>query len=186
MIKNTYWLWQGAIPSEVCDFVVNTCDWGLSEKGAYFDSETGGMKKDPELRDTDVIWAPQLSVIGCIASAYIKAANEVAEWNYDCTWMEQIQLGRYTQGGHYKWHKDIFVPDDQNNQRKLSFSALLNDPTEFEGGEFKFKDLEDFQQPSMRKGSIMVFPAFVEHTVTAVTSGERFSAVTWVNGPAFC
>lgn len=187
MIRNTYWIWHDTIPEEICDFVVKTCNWELSEKGTFFDTETSTWSSDPMLRDSDVIWAPQLSVIGCIASAYIEAANSAAGWNYVYDWMEQIQLGRYTDGGHYGWHQDTFPPDEKDNhQRKLSFTALLNDPNEFEGGEFKFKTLEDFQQPNMKKGSIMVFPSFLDHTVTAVTSGERFSAVTWVNGPAFC
>lgn len=185
MIKNSYWIWHGVISSEICNFIISTCNWDNSEKGYFFDNETQQMASNPEMRITDVVWASQMSVIGCIATAYIQAANKAANWNYDYDWMEQIQLGRYTPGGHYDWHQDIFIPDDQNKQRKLSFVALLNDPKEYEGSEFEFKTLEDSQQPSMQKGSIMVFPSFLDHKVTPVISGQRFSAVTWVNGPAF-
>lgn len=187
MIKNLYWLWNAAVPDEVCDFIVSSCNWDSAEKGTFFDTQTGTFSSDPVLRDSEVIWAPPMSVVGCIAAQYIKASNENAGWNYKYDWMEQVQLGRYGVGGHYDWHKDIFTPDpDDNHQRKLSFSLILNSPTEYVGGTFKFKDLEEWQQPKLEKGSIIVFPSFLEHRVEPVAEGKRFSAVTWVNGPAFC
>ena len=165
---------------------MGTCNWELAEKGTFFSHETGALKADPVLRDSEVIWSPQMSVVGCIAAQYIKASNENAGWNYKYDFMEQIQLGRYGLGGHYDWHKDTTIPDqNDNHQRKLSFSLILNSPAEHVGGAFKFKDLEEWQQPKLEKGSIIVFPSFLEHRVEPVTEGERFSAVTWVNGPAF-
>lgn len=186
MLNYHYWLWDAAVPKEVCEFVINTCDWKLSEDGAVYDADANSFIKDYKLRTSDVIWAPELSAIGCIAASYIKAANQVAKWNYAYDWMEQIQIGRYKKDGHYDWHKDVFPPNDKNEQRKLSMSILLNDPSEFDGGELKFKELKDLQQPTLKQGSVIVFPSFLEHTVTPVTRGERYSAVTWVNGPAFC
>lgn len=185
MLNHYYWLWESAVPKQVCEFVMDTCDWGLSEDGSVYDADTNSFVKDEKLRTSDVIWAPELSVIGCIASSYIKAANQAANWNYDYSQMEQIQIGRYKEGGHYDWHKDVFAPTEQNEQRKLSMSILLNDPSEFDGGELKFKELEDFQQPKLKQGSVVVFPSFLEHMVVPVSRGIRYSAVTWVNGPAF-
>lgn len=186
MLKNIYWIWNEAIPTAVCDYVVGTCDWKNSEKGTFLDKETGEHTTDSITRDVDVIWADQLSVVGCIAAQFIKTSNENAAWNYKYDWMEKIQLGRYGVGSHYNWHKDIYSPNPIDNyQRKLSFSLLLNDPSEYVGGAFKFKDLKENQQPELKKGSIIVFPSFLEHMVEPVTEGERFSAVAWVNGPAF-
>jgi PKHD-type hydroxylase len=186
MLKHYYWFWESAVPEEICDFIVNSCNWSNAEDGTVYDGNTNSFVSDEKKRTTDVIWAPQMSVVGCIASTYIKAANEVASWNYKYSHMENVQIGRYKQGGHYDWHKDTFSPNDQNEQRKLSMSILLNDPSEFTGGEFMFKDLDDYQQPNLKKGSVLVFPSFLEHTVIPVTTGLRYSAVTWVTGPAFC
>lgn len=185
VLKNHYWIWDSAIPSEICDFVINTCNWDLAEDGSVYDGKKNIFVENKDLRITDVLWAKQLSVIGCIASSYIKAANEAAEWNYDYSLIEQIQLARYRQGGHYDWHKDTFCPNSENQQRKLSISILLNDPSEFNGGDFMFRELEDFQQPKLKKGSVIVFPSFLEHTVSPITSGIRYSAVTWAFGNAF-
>jgi PKHD-type hydroxylase len=63
--------------------------------------------------------------------------------------------------------------------------VLLNNPSEFDGGEFEFKELLPEQQACLSQGSIIVFPAFLDHRVKPVTKGERFSAVCWASGPAF-
>jgi PKHD-type hydroxylase len=57
---------------------------------------------------------------------------------------------------------------------------LLSDPSEFEGGEFQFQENESVK---MKKGSVIAFPSFLKHQVTPVTSGKRYSAVCWINGP---
>lgn len=186
VLKNHYWIWDSAIPSEICDFVINTCNWDLAEDGLVYDCVSNSFIKDTNKRTSTVIWSPPLSVIGCIAQSYLNAANKAAGWNYKCSNMENIQLGRYTEGGQYDWHKDTFAPNENNEQRKLSISILLSDTSDFKGGEFMFRDLDDYQQPTMKQGSVLVFPSFLEHTVAPVISGERISAVTWINGSAFC
>jgi PKHD-type hydroxylase len=186
MIKNSYWFWDAAIPDEVCDFIVGSCNWEDAKKADFLDTKTGELSSDLSLRDSEVIWSPQMSIVGCIAAQYIKVSNENAGWNFKYDFMEQIQLGRYGVGGHYDWHKDTVAPDPIDNyQRKLSFTLILNSSTDYVGGAFKFKELREDQQPKLGKGSIIVFPSFLEHKVEPVTEGERLSAVAWVNGTAF-
>jgi PKHD-type hydroxylase len=98
---------------------------------------------------------------------------------------EDTQIGRYRgdNKGHYGKHFDAEQPKD-GIQRKLSVSILLNDPSEFEGGELQFTGVDNCKVLT-KQGSIVVFPSFVEHLVTPVTKGVRYSAVTWASGPAF-
>ena len=70
-------------------------------------------------------------------------------------------------------------------QRKLSISIQLNDPSEYKGGSFEFKELLEKEQPKLLQGSVLVFPSFLQHRVTPIISGTRYSAVTWARGPAF-
>lgn len=183
MLNNYYWIWSQAIPKEICDFVLSTCNWKEAQDGTVYQKDNG-FEINKNLRITDVIWANKMSVIGCISATYIRAANQSAGWNFDLTDMENTQLGRYSGGGHYSWHADTFAPEN-GQQRKLSISILLNDFSEFEGGEFKFKNLSDEQQPKLTQGSVLVFPSFLEHMVTPITSGVRYSAVTWCRGASF-
>jgi PKHD-type hydroxylase len=182
LVNYTYWLWEGALSKEFCRAALAEVDWATSEQASI---NQDNPVIDPEKRRTDVIWQDPLQPLGCIARAYIDIANQAAGWGYALTSQENTQIGRYKSAdeGHYDWHMDAAAP--QNGvQRKLSISILLSDPSEFEGGELQFKGMED-QKVLTKQGSIVVFPSFIEHKVTPITKGVRYSAVTWVSGPAF-
>ena len=72
--------------------------------------------------------------------------------------------------------------------RKLSMTIWLNDPDEYEGGEFDIEirgprmDVR-YDTLKLKKGSIVVFPSDKWHRVRPVTSGVRKSLVTWFRGP---
>lgn len=74
--------------------------------------------------------------------------------------------------------------------RKISMTVNLNEPGDYEGGNLKF-DFGMHTDKSSRfheceeirpQGSIIVFPSFVDHCVTPVTSGVRYSLVLWSLG----
>ena len=60
----------------------------------------------------------------------------------------------------------------------------MNNPTEFEGGQFQVKLYQDYTAPLL-KGSVIAFPSFLEHRVIPIESGVRYSATMWLNGPRF-
>lgn len=73
--------------------------------------------------------------------------------------------------------------------RKLSMTVNLNKPGDYEGGNLKFDfgphafgerfhECEEIRP----QGSIIVFPSFVDHCVTPVTTGTRYSLVLWALG----
>ena len=107
-------------------------------------------------------------------------------------------------GGFYTWHQDAGdVPYENNGMiRKLSMSIQLTDPDEYEGGNFQWiedvrskdtltskdytRDMRDYYRQipnsAKQKGSLLLFPSFVHHQVTPVTSGTRTSLVGWFCG----
>jgi PKHD-type hydroxylase len=174
----SYWKWDKVIPKEYCNLIIKSAAWEKQEIAKVVGSKSG---VNPKKRKTDIAWEPPLSVVGCIADRYIRAANISGGWGYEITNTEPIQIGKYYHGGFYGWHADDHVI--QEKPRKLSFSLLLNDPKEFEGGKFELKDVKE--QLVLEQGSIIVFPSIMVHRVTPVTSGERYSAVTWMHGPNF-
>ena len=116
-------------------------------------------------------------------------------WNYDLDGSDEIQYGIYSDGGYYDWHVDHEKKTPNINgkflARKLSTTIWLNDPDEYEGGEFDIEtkgphmDLR-YETLKLSKGSIVIFPSNkVWHRVRPVTSGERKSLVGWFSGPAF-
>jgi PKHD-type hydroxylase len=184
LVEYVYWKWDAVLSKEFCRSALEQIDWAAS-KDAILGTDKNNPVIDLKTRRTDVIWQPSMQPLGCIAKCYMEMANQSAGWGYSLSSQEDTQLSRYKSAdeGHYDWHMDSFAP--QNGiQRKLSISILLNDPSEFEGGILQLKGMED-QNLLDKQGSIIVFPSFIEHRVTPVTKGVRYSAVTWASGPSF-
>lgn len=184
IVKNWYWKWDNVIPHNFCDLVLANCKWKSANQGSVSVSNNT-YAVDENIRSTDVIWEGFMTPIGSVMQAYTSAANQQAEWNYDISSMEEVQIGKYDakKEAYYDWHIDTEVPLT-GKQRKLTAVILLNDPTEFEGGQLEIEHA-DKNNLLPSKGSIVVFPSFMRHRVTKVTKGVRYTAVAWVSGPAF-
>ena len=85
----------------------------------------------------------------------------------------------------------IFSQDNKRwgKVRKISMTLNLTDPNSYEGGNLKF-DLGPHVKgnrikvcdDSRSQGTLIVFPSFMYHCVTPVTSGTRYSLVLWLLG----
>jgi len=181
LVNYSYWSWEGVLSKEFCASALEQVDWATANQATVTTDKAIDLKK----RVTDIIWQDIMQPLGCIARTYIESANQQAEWGFTLTGQEPTQIGRYksTDEGFYDWHIDATRPEN-GIQRKLSISILLSDPSDFEGGELQLKGVEDHKILT-KQGSIIVFPSFIEHRVTPVTKGVRYSAVTWASGPSF-
>lgn len=182
LVSYKYWLWENAIPESFCTAALERIEWATAAAASIIEE---APIIDPNIRRTDIKWENALQPMGCIARCYIDQANQSAGWNFILGSQEDTQFGRYKSSdqGFYDWHMDAGPP--QNGvQRKLSCVILLNDASEFEGGVLQFKGMED-ENILTKRGSVIVFPSFVEHKVTPVTKGVRYTAVSWASGPAF-
>ena len=185
-----YWYWEKEISHKVCQKLINL------GKGKWNEAQTWGSKSKnkplDDIRKSDVVWIIDQWVYDLIWP-YMINANEQAGWKYNIVAAEDCQVTRYTEDGFYLWHKDGMgshyeVHDEPDNKflhgnvRKLSMSIILND--EYEGGDFEIIGLKE-PLPRLEKGTIIVFPSFIEHRVTPVTKGTRYSLVAWFVGPPF-
>lgn len=181
MVETPYWYWESAISKEMCELIIKSTDWSNTEKGSY-----GYGYKDNKVRDVDIVWTHGMEPINCITKCYNFAANELAGWNFTVNGMEPVQMSRYGVGGHHNWHVDM-QPASLNNglHRKITISILLSDPADFDGGHFQMEGFEEQGSLFKKQGDVLVFPSFINHRVTDVTRGTRFSAVSWAFGPTF-
>ena len=96
-------------------------------------------------------------------------------------WGNDVPINGWTENRYY-WGK----------VRKLSMTLNLTQPDQYKGGNLKF----DFGPHAGRarfktckeirdQGSMIIFPSFVHHQVTPVTSGTRYSLVIWSLGKPF-
>ena len=154
---------------------------------------------DISRRNTDVYFSSD-DWLYSLLSPYVHKANKEAGWNYDTDWFESIQVARYSKGHHYAWHRDggsdvNSVYNSENNShkslhgkvRKLSLCAILSD--KYTGGELQISvpnpEGSNIISPKMKKGSVIVFPSFYYHRVTAVIEGIRLSLSMWCLGAPF-
>jgi PKHD-type hydroxylase len=175
MLRQYFQVFEKALPSDFCDYLVKATKWEEEAK-----IRRDGNIVEPVSRISQISWLNTMSPIGCIAQSYFLEANKI--WNYNLSSIEKVQMTKYSVGGHYDWHMDSFEPNENNEQRKLSISILLND--DFEGGglEIQGKTIENVLKS---KGDIVVFPSFLTHKVVPITKGTRYSAVSWAYGATF-
>ena len=106
-------------------------------------------------------------------------------FNFDNIGMvEAPQYSEYFKDGHYSWHPDSEMNGVNNAViRKISMTLLLNDPSEYEGGDFEI--LEQGKKIPLKRGDAVFFASFLIHRVTPVTKGVRQSLVQWFTGTPF-
>ena len=96
---------------------------------------------------------------------------------------EKAQVSEYSKGQFYHWHMDNPIAmDTEPPVRKLSMTLLLNDSSEFEGGNL---EIAGKKLSPMKQGHAAIFASFLQHRVTPVTKGVRKSLVVWFNGEPF-
>jgi len=174
---SNYWLWEEAISQELCNLLLKE-RLTFEEKPAAIGDGIG--IEDKTIRNSGICWAPANHWIEGILYNHGLYACESTGWGFQLGRPEPVQLTAYDKEGFYGWHEDWAPLVISSVVRKVSVILLLSDPKDFEGGEFQFANN---QNVSMKMGSILAFPSFLQHQVTPVTSGKRYSAVCWINGP---
>lgn len=170
-----------SIETALCDEVIAECS-----TRSYNDASMGetSSEKNEQYRNTSIQFLPANHWMETHLKNIAEIGNDECKWRYFVSDNEQIQFARYTEKQLYNWHADTFLLGLKPFDRKITVICLLNDPTEFEGGEFKIRLNQEYVAPLI-KGSIIAFPSMLEHCVTPIISGTRYSATMWINGPKF-
>jgi predicted 2-oxoglutarate/Fe(II)-dependent dioxygenase YbiX len=134
------------------------------------------------LHQTPTIVRKLRSVLKAGISSFIEPFYDVKirDW-------EPLQLLHYGEGGHYIPHVDaetLYTDEaglelwEKTLDRDISVVYFLND--DFDGGELFFPNLDLLIQPAA--GTLICFPSDHNyiHGVKPVTSGRRYSVVTWM------
>jgi hypothetical protein len=154
------------LTSEQCDEIIKTYDIDLDfiEQSVY---------RKVHIKEIDLCSIPKLAEL-------LNNANDQI-FQMDVNGETECYFARYNTGDHYdKLHIDS-LPEEIT--RKISFSLFLNN--DFEGGNFEMlgENLVYEHLNTTRKGKLCVFPSFLPHRVTAVTSGTRYVIFGFLLGP---
>ena len=145
---------------------------------------TGGARRDHNIRNTTVRFAPKHNWFGDKMYQYGLLANKECKWDFDINDFEAVQFAEYRIDQKYNWHMDTFPLSGQPTDRKVTVVCMMSEPTDFEGGALQLRLYKEYV-PIMTKGTIIAFPSFIEHQVTPVTKGIRYTATMWLSGPRF-
>jgi len=177
-----YWFQQGFSEEEL--------GWFNNLKDLYpfeIASIVGSTTPNTEVRNSRIKWLHYDErtdwVYEKLKNFSIEANNTI--WGFNLTSIiDSIQYTEYPEGGgHYDWHVDI--GPGSINHRKISIVTQLSDPSEYEGGELEIWCGGQFRQIPKIKGCTVLFPSFLLHRVTPVTSGVRRSMVFWAGGGSY-
>ena len=138
-------------------------------------------------RVTTISWIPfqEMGHMYQDLNNFIQKANENHFGFGDIQVTEQAQFTEYPEGGFYDWHMDCDVSmQHEPPVRKISMTLLLNDPSEFEGGDLELLENKN-KATRLKQGHAIIFASFLRHRVNPVTKGMRQSLVVWFGGKPF-
>jgi PKHD-type hydroxylase len=178
------------LTKEECEILV---DYALKQKKEV--ATVGNNELKTDVRSNNVVWLntknnQTLHWLFERVGQIIQDVNNHA-YKFDLYGLvEDFQFTAYENiNDHYHWHIDSGSPQ---TTRKLSVTIQLSDPKDYEGCELQFahEDNADKTAPlpeniKRGQGSITIFPSFLAHRVTELTSGKRYSLVIWCSGKPF-
>lgn len=186
---NTYIrIFDDVLIKENLKWFTKICEEHVEYESAKVTNHEGGMKIDTEVRNvgmkilsniqdksfTTVHWT---SLLLYKFNEHInRYVNDFKMSNFQCA-INDIQILRYTKGGHYKLHCDHgpAVP------RTLSLIYFVNE--DYEGGDLIFKLINTNNEIKIEKkpNRLIIWPSnfMYPHCVTPVTEGTRYSVVAW-------
>lgn len=171
--------YMGKLEDDTCDRVVSELS-PLQGQEAKIGQD--GKDLNTQTRKTKVHFAEAGYWLEGIFERFAMEANKTCKWEYHVTGSERVQFAEYNPGHHYTWHTDTFALCGKPEDRKITVVCLLNDG--FEGGDFEVRLYNDYNA-QLKKGTMIAFPSILEHRVTPIITGTRYSATMWFNGPRF-
>lgn len=153
------------------------------------DARLVGQQRDHNLRRADLVWLDDVEgadwVMDRIIEVLREANREVFRFDID-GFDESAQVARYgaEREGHFDWHSDI-GDGRLAARRKVTMVVQLSDPQDYTGGTLQIMPSAMTVDAPRDKGSATLFPSYLLHRVTPVTSGARHSLTIWAHGPAF-
>ena len=158
----------GALSNDACEELIN----------ASIESLNKGEDKYPEFFTTSFsscLLPLDHSIHYNLQETYSEINNF---FNFDISFAEPYEIKKYESEDYFGPHFDNYGSLSENIDRKLTIVVFLSKENSYEGGELNVfgKDIK------VEQGSIVAFPSFFPHSVSKITSGERWSVITWLWG----
>lgn len=169
---------------ECDDIIEHGKNLNLKDALINHDKELGVL--DTTIRESKIAWItpnPDTEFLYRRLIDVIQDGNS-QYFNFDIHALDEtIQFTEYNApSGKYDMHIDKHF---LGKVRKLSVIIQLTDPSEYEGGDVEIIYKKDPDIMPKSRGGMILFPSYMVHRVSPVTSGTRHSLVCWVSGKPF-
>lgn len=187
-----YTWWDGFFDNDTIDKIIELCSTYELTTGKISQGG-GGVAEDDSIRQSKISLIKLDQENRWLFEILARIAEFMNDsfYHFDLTGFDHFQYTVYEEGGDkYEYHTDMIFGEENHDMnvlpRKLSLSICLNDPSEYEGGQFQLCTGGSVDiVAEQAKGRVLAFPSFVLHRVTPVTKGVRRSLVVWVLGNKF-
>jgi len=188
-ITNEFWCYADKIFSfEELDKIIKIGESGEPGASPLEIAKIGGGKVETSTRACSVSFLNSQSedaqwIYPRLAGSVINMNDNF--FNFDLSRIESLQFTKYESNHSEFYEKHVDSQYKAFSPRKLSFSVILSDPSEYEGGDLLFHLGSTPSVAPRERGKVIFFPSYILHEVTPVTKGTRYSLVGWVSGPPF-
>lgn len=164
--------------------------WAQLKPGQTATVGHGSTNRVSDIRSSIVRWLDRgdseiIPLMEKLKAATLRANADLFGVDYHDFLDVQFTEYHSSQTGHYDWHEDNcwFPAVDRQTpwDRKLSVVVALSNPKEYEGGKLELCNVEKHDFGA--QGDLIIFPSLLRHRVTPVTSGVRYTLVSWAVGP---
>ncbi|GFM31490.1 2OG-Fe(II) oxygenase [Novosphingobium sp. PY1] len=183
-MKNVWEVWPTALTKAECDAITKRAlSYPQQDATVGFADQ---RRANSGHRTSQIRWLDanrEKDIVSRIMT-FVSSSNRT-NFGADIVAPFDLQFTQYnaTNAGHYDWHQDVWLESPRPFDRKLSVVVQLSEPDEYNGGEFEFFGLQNPGATFANRGSMLIFPSFLQHRVLPVVNGKRQSLVTWVEGP---
>lgn len=181
-MRQSWQMWRGQIPAVDCNDMIYALRQ-LPPVQAQTFNQAGELEENKH-RSSIVRWVEDPQIRDMLWW-YAQEANRLA-FGLDVQNVGSVQFTEYSasQEAHYDWHHDVDWTSNAAYDRKISIVLQLSDPNSYEGGDFAFNEVQSPNPEDLKaKGTVLCFPSCLQHRVSSVTKGTRYSLVSWFEGP---
>ena len=169
-------------PSAFSDIQINKILEIVSNQ-SLVDASTFSFKTPSDkIRKSKICWLSEDWIKNLLWEYILKINSNAFKIEVENNAEVQFTEYRFDENGHYDWHHDVNWNGQVDIDRKISLTVQLSNEDEYDGGNFEFEELETNAHFKL-KGTIIIFPSYLRHRVTPITSGVRKSLVAWFSGP---
>ena len=176
-------IYKGVVSNEICAKTVTELNTLSFKEHTFYNANTGEYKPRSGSQELSMSWSNVSTkndlnkLVDDTAFKYVKELK--MPWFDKYQGFSHVRFNKYAENKKMALHAD-HIHSMFDGERKgipiLSVLGVLND--DYEGGEFVLcgEPLEK------KKGSAVVFPSnfMFPHEVQKVTSGDRYSIMTWI------